>query len=142
MCQEIIVLGINAYHGDASAALLRDGELVAAVEEERFRRVKHWAGFPREAIRTCLEMAGVTPTAIDHVAISRDPRANLLHKGWFVVRNRPSLGLVTDRVKNAGRVRDIASELVEALGESKDAGRLEGAKAGRLGDEEVGASGS
>ena len=44
----MIILGINAYHGDVSAALLRDGELVAAVEEERFRRVKHWAGFPRE----------------------------------------------------------------------------------------------
>jgi hypothetical protein len=52
----MIVLGINAYHGDVLAVLLRDGELVAAVEEERFRRVKHWAGFPREAVRTCLEM--------------------------------------------------------------------------------------
>lgn len=55
----MIILGINAYHGDVSAVLLRDGELVAAVEEERFRRVKHWAGFPHEAIRVCLDMAGV-----------------------------------------------------------------------------------
>ena len=55
-CQQTIVLGINAYHGDVSAVLLRDGELVAAVAEERFRRAKHWAGFPREAVRTCLEM--------------------------------------------------------------------------------------
>ena len=45
------ILGINAYHGDASAALLDNGRLVAAVEEERFRRIKHWAGFPSEAIR-------------------------------------------------------------------------------------------
>jgi Carbamoyltransferase N-terminus len=51
----MIVLGINAYHGDVSAALLRDGELIAAVEEERFRQVKHWAGFPRESIRMCLK---------------------------------------------------------------------------------------
>ena len=57
----MIILGINAYHGDVAAALLRDGELVAAVEEERFRRIKHWAGFPREAIRTCLEMAKIAP---------------------------------------------------------------------------------
>ena len=56
----MIILGINAYHGDVSAALVRDGELVAAVEEERFRRVKHWAGFPHEAIRSCLAMAGVS----------------------------------------------------------------------------------
>lgn len=55
----MIILGINAYHGDVSAVLLREGQLVAAIEEERFRRVKHWAGFPREAIRACLDMAGV-----------------------------------------------------------------------------------
>ena len=53
------VLGINAYHGDVSAALLRDGQLVAAVEEERFRRIKHWAGFPTLAIQSVLEMAGI-----------------------------------------------------------------------------------
>ena len=52
--------------------------LVAAVEEERFRRMKHWAGFPREAIRACLDIAGVTPQEVDHFAISRDPRAQLV----------------------------------------------------------------
>ena len=51
------ILGINAYHGDASAALLVDGRLVAAVEEERFNRIKHWAGFPAQSIRYCLEVA-------------------------------------------------------------------------------------
>jgi carbamoyltransferase len=112
----MIVLGINAYHGDASAALLRDGELLAAVEEERFRRIKHWAGFPREAIRTCLDMAGVTPAAIDHIAISRNPWANLLQKARFALRYRPRLGLVTDRVKNAGRVQVLAKTLSEELG--------------------------
>src|SRR5437879_6122008 len=49
----LLVLGLNAYHGDVSAALVRDGMLVAAIEEERFRRVKHWAGFPSEAMRQC-----------------------------------------------------------------------------------------
>lgn len=107
----MIILGINAYHGDASAVLLRDGDLVAAVEEERFRRIKHWAGFPRGAIRSCLDIAGTRLTEIHHIAISRDPQANLLRKAIFVARNRPSLGLVTDRVKNAGRVRDIAGIL-------------------------------
>jgi carbamoyltransferase len=116
----MIILGINAYHGDVSAVLLRDGELVAAVEEERFRRVKHWAGFPRESIRTCLEMAGVAPTEVDHFAISRDPRANLLRKAMFTLRNRPSLGLVRDRVKNVSRVKDVASRLSEELGVKRD----------------------
>ena len=67
----MIILGINAYHGDVSAALLRDGELVAAVEEERFRRVKHWAGFPQEAIRACLQMAGIGAGG-DHFAVSAE----------------------------------------------------------------------
>ena len=53
------ILGINAYHGDSSAALVVDGKLIAAVEEERFRRIKHWAGFPTESIRCCLKEAGV-----------------------------------------------------------------------------------
>jgi carbamoyltransferase len=111
----MIVLGINAFHGDVSAVLLRDGELVAAVEEERFRRVKHWAGFPREAIRTCLEMAGVMPKELDHFAISRNPRANLLRKAIFALLNRPSLGLVRDRAKNAGRVLEVTNILSEQL---------------------------
>ena len=71
------ILGLNAYHGDAAAALVVDGELVAAAEEERFNRVKHCAGFPALAARWCLEDAGLEPGELDHVAVSRDPRANL-----------------------------------------------------------------
>ena len=67
----MIVLGINAYHGDASAALFRDGQLLAAVEEERFTRVKHAAGFPSYAVRWCLESNGVDAAEIDHVAVAR-----------------------------------------------------------------------
>ena len=116
----MIVLGINAYHGDASAALLRDGELVAAVEEERFTRVKHAAGFPSHAIAACLAMGGVAPADVDHVAVSRDPRANFLRKAWFALRNRPGRGLVTDRLRNAGRIRGIGDRIAESLGPCAD----------------------
>jgi carbamoyltransferase len=112
----MMILGINAYHGDVSAVLVEDGMLVAAVEEERFRRVKHWAGFPREAIRMCLDMAGVRSHEVDHFAISRDPKANLLRKALFTLRNRPSPRLVWDRVKNSSRVRDVTSTLSQELG--------------------------
>ena len=54
------VLGLNAYHGDAAAALVVDGELVAAAEEERFSRLKHVAGFPTLAAAWCLQHAGLT----------------------------------------------------------------------------------
>jgi carbamoyltransferase len=114
------VLGINAYHGDVSAALLRDGQLVTAVEEERFRRIKHWAGFPTLAIRSVLEMAGIRGQDVRHVAVSRDPKANLLRKGLFTIRHRPDLRLVLDRVRNAGKVRDLHGPLAAALGVPRD----------------------
>jgi carbamoyltransferase len=114
------VLGINAYHGDVSAALLRDGQLVAAVEEERFRRIKHFAGFPTLAIQTVLQIAGIRAQEVQHVALSRDPKANLLRKGLFTVTHRPDLRLVLDRVRNAGKVRDIHTPLAAALGVPRD----------------------
>jgi carbamoyltransferase len=110
------ILGINAYHGDVSAVLVRDGQLVAAVEEERFRRIKHIAGFPREAIRACLDMAGVKPQEIDHVAVSRNPRANLFGKAWFALRSRPGGGLIKDRAANYRRISAIPDTIQEALG--------------------------
>jgi carbamoyltransferase len=111
----MLTLGINAYHGDVSAALLHDDELVAAVEEERFRRVKHWAGFPELAIRSCLSMAGASGADIDAFAISRDPRAHLLRKAWFVVTRRPSRATLGDRARNLGRVRSVAAMLARTL---------------------------
>jgi len=110
------ILGINAYHGDVSAVLVRDGELVAAVEEERFRRIKHVAGFPHHAIRACLEMADITPQDIDHVGVSRDPRAHLARKAMFALRHRPKGGLVRDRAANYRRVGAIPETLAESLG--------------------------
>src|SRR5579863_9686388 len=110
------ILGINAYHGDVSAVLVRDGELVAAVEEERYRRIKHVAGFPTRAIQACLEMAGVRAQEVDHVAVSRDPKAHLWRKGLFALRHRPGGGLVSDRAANYRRVGAIPTTVVEALG--------------------------
>jgi carbamoyltransferase len=80
------ILGINAYHGNASAALVCDGKLVAAVEEERFNRVKYAAGFPAAAIRYCLKQAGITLAEIDHVAVPRNPFARLATKLFYALR--------------------------------------------------------
>jgi predicted NodU family carbamoyl transferase len=77
------ILGINAYHGDAAAAIVKDGELIAAVEEERFNRVKHCAGFPLESVRYCLREAGVAIEDVEHIGISRDPSAHLHKKILF-----------------------------------------------------------
>ena len=64
------ILGINAYHGDSSACIVKDGKMLAAVEEERFKRIKHWAGFPVESINYCLEEANLSLLEVDHVAIN------------------------------------------------------------------------
>ena len=98
------ILGLNAYHGDSSACLVVDGEVVAAVEEERFLRVKHWAGFPGEAARYCLEHAGIDVTELDHIAINRDPSANLMKKVLFTLKKRPDISAIGDRLKNASHV--------------------------------------
>src|SRR5580700_9199777 len=80
------ILGINAYHGNASAALVSDGRLVAAVEEERFNRVKYAAGFPVAAILYCLREAGITIAEVDHVAVPRNPWARLPTKLFYAMR--------------------------------------------------------
>jgi len=83
----MLILGINAYHGDAAAAIVCDGELIAAAEEERFNRVKHCAGFPTHAIQYCLKAAGVSITEVDYIGISRDPSAHL-HKKIIAAARR------------------------------------------------------
>src|SRR3954471_25077170 len=109
------ILGLNAYHGDAAAALLVDGELVAAAEEERFNRIKHCAGFPDLAAAWCLAEAGLGPGDLDHVAIGRDPRANLRHKLLRTLMRPTSPGFLRARLQNAARVRDVRAELATAL---------------------------
>jgi carbamoyltransferase len=110
------VLGISAYHGDAAAALIVDGRLAGAVAEERFTRVKHWAGFPSEAVRSCLDMAGLDARAVDHFAVARDPRAHLVKKTLYAVFHRPSLRFLRDRATNHRRLSGSAIALADALG--------------------------
>lgn len=124
------VLGINAYHGDASAALVHEGKLIAAVEEERFNRVKHCAGFPEQSIRYCLNAAGIGVEDLDHVGISRDPSAHLHKKVLFAASRAAKLGVkegapanlinqIKDRIGNAAKTRDLKSELARMFGVPK-----------------------
>jgi carbamoyltransferase len=119
------ILGLNAFHGDAAAALVLDGELVVAAEEERFNRVKHCAGFPELAARWCLEDAGLEPGDLDHVAVSRDPKANLGRKLMRTIRHGASARYLKARLENAAKVRDVRSALARALDVSPDALRAE-----------------
>ena len=111
------ILGINAYHGDAAAAIVKDGQLIAAVEEERFNRKKHCAGFPALAISYCLEVARISLDQVDHIGISRDPSAHLHKKILFSLTKLASLsGLIAARLANAARIRDLRQDLMRTLG--------------------------
>jgi carbamoyltransferase len=106
------ILGINAYHGNSSAAMVCDGELVAAVEEERFNRVKYAAGFPAQAIRYCLKEAGLKLSEIDHVAVPRNPYARLATKLFYAVR-MPSFA--RDRAKVLVKFTGVREALANAF---------------------------
>ena len=118
------ILGLNAFHGDSAACLFRDGVLVAAAEEERFRRVKHWAGFPSEAIRYCLAEAKIRMRDVEHVAVNQDSTASLGRKIAYTVTKRPDLRLVLDRLKNKRERAGIADHLREAFPEDPFAGEV------------------
>ncbi|MDX2150562.1 MAG: carbamoyltransferase C-terminal domain-containing protein [Bryobacteraceae bacterium] len=110
---DVCVLGLNAYHGDSSAALLKNGELAAAVEEERYNRIKHWAGLPSLAAAQVLAMGGVE--RVEHLAISRDPKARFVDK-LKRVAVRPGLWRrAADRAFNSAKLTQLPADL-EAKG--------------------------
>jgi len=112
------ILGLNAYHWDASACLLKDGELVAAVAEERLgRRVKHQPGFPGQAIRTVLEMGGVQVKDLDYVALGYDKKANAKKKMAFALANPlETAKLAAKSLRRRSDMAGIEAQIQEACG--------------------------
>lgn len=104
------ILGLNAFHGDASAALFSEGRLQGAIEEERFNRTKHWAGLPVLAAKACLN-GGVA----EHIAISRDPKAHLGEKLLRVAARPGDWGRLLSRAKNSVNIARVG-EVLEAAG--------------------------
>lgn len=110
----MVILGLNAYHADAAAALVINGKLVAAAEEERFNRIKHSAGFPHQAIRYCLREAGIKPEDITHIAVSRNPKVHLVQKIFHSLK-RKNWESLKDRLLNTKKIWNIAEETAKAL---------------------------
>ena len=95
----MLIIGINAFHADSSACLVADGKLITAVEEERFNRIKHWAGFPTESIKYCLKKSNLKLSDIHHISINIDPRANYMKKILFLLKYRPNFNLILNRFR-------------------------------------------
>lgn len=110
----MIILGLNAYHADSSAAIFVNGELLVATEEERFRRVKHWAGFPSEAIRFCLKEANCSLEDVTAITIGRDPSAKRDRKARFVIRHpRAAWSMWSQRSANKDDIEKLHERFEE-----------------------------
>ncbi len=114
------ILGINAYHGDASACILKDGIVIVATEEERFRRIKHWAGFPSESIKFCFTESGINLHDLDYITVSRDPKANFFRKLKYTLTNIKSIRHSIDRFSNTRKVMSIKKDLANLFNVSEN----------------------
>jgi len=106
----MIVLGLNAYHGDASACIFKDDIILAAAEEERFSRVKHAAGFPINAIKFCLDTAGVSIDQVDHITINRNPKQKIIKKLLFASTKLFNFNFIKNRFENLKKINSIKNE--------------------------------
>jgi carbamoyltransferase len=111
------IVGLSVYHADASAAAVVDGRFVAGVEEERLRRIKHWAGFPEQALRWCVDEAtGGEGAGLAALAVAREPRAYLWRKALLALTHPLSLGRAASRLRNLGQVASLGERAAGALG--------------------------
>jgi carbamoyltransferase len=121
----INILGINSFHGDSSACLLRDGSIIAAAEEERFTRSKHWAGFPKQSISYCLNEGGIELEDVTHVAVNHDSSANFWPRICFLLKTRPSPRAVLDRIRDRSHRGDLHSHFADSFGHGRLKARIE-----------------
>ena len=118
------IIGINAFHADSSACLVVDGKLISAVEEERFNRIKHWAGFPINSIKYCLKSSNLEISDIDHISINIDPKANYFKKFLFLIQHRPSLNLIFRKIKKKQKYNSIINLIDKEFGSGKFKGEI------------------
>ena len=117
----MIILGINAYHGDASACIFVNNELVAAAEEERFTRIKHSAGFPYNAIKFCLDFCKIKLSEVDHIAINRNPKQKIISKLIYASKNIFNIKFLSNRLVNLKKISSLKEELEKHFNESCNA---------------------
>jgi carbamoyltransferase len=111
----MLILGLNMFHADASAAIIQDGEIVFAIAEERLNRIKHFAGFPALAVQACLNAVGAKISDIDHIAVGQDSDANLTKKVQYALVNPAKILNFIKLRQRKESMRDVRSLLAKAL---------------------------
>jgi carbamoyltransferase len=112
----MLILGLNLFHADASAAIVQDGEVVFAIAEERLNRRKHFGGFPALAVKACLDAVGAKISDVDHVAVGQDSDANLAKKVRYALANPTKILNFIRLRQRKESMRDLRSLLAAALG--------------------------
>jgi carbamoyltransferase len=118
------IIGLNAFHGDSSACLVVNGKLIAAAEEERFLRIKHWAGFPTKSINYCLEQQNISIKDVEFIAINSNPRANLMNKVGYSLKDFININVLINRVKESYKKSSIEDHLIKAFGANQFKGKI------------------
>lgn len=119
------IIGVNAFHGDSSACLFVDGVMTAAAEEERFTRIKHWAGFPKQSIQFCLDSNDLSLNQIDVIAINTDPRAARFKKLQFALSGKTSVSLIKEKLKVRKKRASLQSHLAQSFPNQNFQGKIE-----------------
>lgn len=119
-----VLLGINAFHADSAAVLIKDGTILCAVEEERFKRIKHCAGFPIESIKWCLNDAGIKSTEVDHICINTDPTAHQVKRILYAIRTQANPRFLWNRWKNKKERSDLKQQLIHAFPSQNFIGKI------------------
>ena len=111
----MLILGLNMFHADASAAIVQDGEVVFAIAEERLNRKKHYGGFPALAVKACLDAVGAKISDVEHVAVGQDSDANLTKKVQYALANPAKILNFIRMRQRKEAMRDVRSLLAKAL---------------------------
>jgi carbamoyltransferase len=111
----MLILGLNMFHADASAAIVVDGEVKFAIAEERLNRHKHFGGFPALAVKACLDAVGARISDIEHVAVGQDSDANLSQKVQYAFANPAKILNFIRLRQRKESMRDVRSLLAKAL---------------------------
>jgi carbamoyltransferase len=110
------ILGLNCFHADSSACLLKDGKISIALEEERINRIKHWAGLPILSIKKCLESEGINIDNVDYVAINQNPTANILKKIKYTFLSKPNFNFYFEKLSNKIKRQNILKLIESRIG--------------------------
>src|SRR5258705_8475536 len=111
----MLILGLNMFHADASAAIVQDGEVVFAIAEERLNRKKHFGGFPTLAVKACLDAVGAKISDLEHVAVGQDSDANLTRKVQYALANPANILNFIRMRQRKESMRDVRALLANAF---------------------------